>query len=123
MLVAAVGAFLLLLGLFSGAVLTLVPLGFVPWRADFVLWVLFPLFSLLGYALVVVGARSSGARLYTMLSSAVLLVLAGAAALGLVMRAASIVSSPEPSLSLWYVLVVAGVLGIAGAASFGRQGD
>jgi hypothetical protein len=120
MLLAIGGAFLMALGLFSGAVLTLVPLGLVPWTSDLTLWVLFPLFCVMGYGLVVIGTRSANARGWTLGASAALLLLAALAAVGLVLRAAAIVHSELGSASLWYVLIVAGLLGLIGAASFSR---
>jgi hypothetical protein len=47
------GMALLALGLFSGVVLVLAPLGLAPWSPMFTLCVLFPLFSILGYVLFV----------------------------------------------------------------------
>jgi len=121
MILAIAGLFLLALGLFCGAVLVLVPMGLVAWTADAVLWVLFPLFSLAGYALVVMASKSANAKTLTMVASVFLLLMAAASALGLVLGAASITSSGGSSLQLWYVLAVAGVLGLVGVASYGRS--
>lgn len=111
------GLFLLALGLFAGAVLVLVPLGVVAWRAGATLWVLFPLFSLVGFGLVATAARTGGTRRLLLVASAALMLLAAGSAAGLVLGAADIPPTGGGShLSLWYVLVVAGVLGIVGAA-------
>jgi len=106
----------LALGLFSGAVLVATPLG---WARDagLALWLLFPLFCALGYALCVVGAR---ARLLAPLSfaiSCVLLLLGLGAAAALVLSAAALLHPVGDTASLWYVLLVAGVLGTIGAAA------
>ena len=45
MVLLVAGALVVALGLFSGIVLTLAPLGLAPWSPELVLWVLFPLFS------------------------------------------------------------------------------
>jgi len=117
------GSFLIALGVFSGAVLVLVPLGLVAWKAGPVLWVLFPLFCVSGYILFVMGGRVTQIRPLSVAVSVVLLLLAMAAAAALVMQAAGVVPAAGDTLSLWYVLGVAGVLGIMGAASFGKRPD
>jgi hypothetical protein len=52
MVLLVAGALVVALGLFSGIVLTLAPLGLAPWSPELVLWVLFPLFSVVGFLLV-----------------------------------------------------------------------
>ena len=59
MIVALAGVVLLVLGLFAGAVLVLAPLGLAPWTPGLTLWILFPVFSVLGYCLLVIGARGT----------------------------------------------------------------
>lgn len=110
------GLFLLALGLFAGAVLVLVPFGLVAWRADATLWVLFPLFSLTGFGLVATAARAGATRQVLLAASGALLLLAAGSAAGLVLGAANIRPVGGGSLSLWYVLAVAGTLGLLGAA-------
>jgi len=109
------GAALLALGLFSGSVLIAAPLGWAQ-HAGLALWLLFPLFCALGYALCVVGAR---AGLLASLSFAVscLLLLGLGAAAALVLAAAALLHPVGHTASLWYVLLVAGVLGTIGAAA------
>ena len=113
------GILLIALGLFSGGVLVAAPLGWVTAAPDMVLWVLFPVFSVAGYILFVIGSRDTQIRGLSLAVSCLLLLLALAAATALVLSAASVVPRIGNALSLWYVLAVAGVLGIAGAASFG----
>ena len=103
----------------SGAV----PLGLAPWTPGLVLWVLFPAFSIVGYVLFVIGARTEGLRGWSMLISGLLLLLALVSAAGLVMHAAGVVEPHGSTLSLWYVLFFAGVLGIVGVASLGRAAE
>ena len=114
------GLFLLLLGLFSGAVLVAAPLGLVPWSPDLVLWVLFPTFSIAGYVLFVIGGRTTQLRGGSIVLSSLLLILALASAAGLVLQAASVLHAQGSTWSLWYVLAVAGCVGVVGAASFNR---
>ena len=118
MLLVIAGVGLIALGLFSGLVLLLAPLGLVPWAPDAVLWVAFPLFSMIGYVLFVIGGRSAHVRGLSIVLSALFLLLALAAAAALVLGAAAVVGPIAQTAPLWYVLVVAGVLGIVGSASY-----
>ncbi len=123
MLLLFAGLFLILLGLFSGGVLVAAPLGLVPWHPGAVLWVLFPAFSITGFVLFAIGGRSAQVRSGSLAVSALLLVLALASAAGLVLQAADVLGANGSSLSLWYVMLVAGVIGVVGAASLGRMPD
>jgi len=118
MIVALAGAVLVLLGLFSGAVLVVAPLGLAPFTPGLALWILFPLFSVLGYALLVIGAHTAHVRVLSLVLSWLLVLLALAAAAGLVLSSADILRSPGGTVPLWYVLAIGGVLGLttAGAA-------
>ena len=120
MLLVFTGFFLLVLGLFSGGVLVAAPLGVVPWGAGITLWVLFPAFSIAGYVLFVIGGRTAQVRGGSLLLSGLLIALALAAAAGLVLQAAGVVHPEGSTLSLWYVMAVAGCIGVLGAASLGR---
>jgi hypothetical protein len=121
MILIAAGALLAGLGLLSAALLLAAPLG---WTADpgLSLWVLFPLFTLLGYSLLVVGGRDPSARLSTRALALPLLLLAGLAAIGLVVGAAGILPLHGGSAPLWYVLVLGGVIGAIGSAVSRRPG-
>jgi hypothetical protein len=111
------GLVLLALGLLCGGLLLLIPLGLVPGEVGVTLWVLFPLFAGGGYLLSASAANDRNAAMLTRASGAVLLLLALAAAVALVLKAASILHTESDTLSLWYVLVVGLVLGITGVAS------
>ena len=115
-----VGALLLVLGLFSGSTLVLVPLGLVPWSADLVMWVLFPVFSVGGYLLFAMAARIGNIRALTNVVSWLLLALAMLCAVALVLDAASVIHPVGSVLPLWYVMVVAGVLGAFSAGAHGK---
>jgi len=118
MLLVIAGVCLVALGVFSGLVLLLAPIGWVPWSPAVVLWAAFPLFSMIGYALFVVGGRTAHVRGLSILLSALFLLLALGAAAALVLGAAGVVGPIAQSAPLWFVLVVAGVLGIVGSASY-----
>jgi hypothetical protein len=111
------GAALLARGLFAGTVLVAAPLGLAGGTAGLALWVLFPLFCAAGYALCVVGARAHRLALLSFAVSCLLLVLGLAAAAALVLAGASLLPTAGSTVSLWYVLVVAGLLGSIGAAA------
>jgi len=121
MIVALAGVVLLALGLFAGAVLVLAPLGLAPWTPGLTLWLLFPVFSVLGYCLLVIGARSAHVRGLSILVSVLLIVLALVSAVGLVLASADVVRAPGSTVGLWYVLAIAGFLGLTGAAVRGRH--
>lgn len=120
MLLLIPGVFLLALGLFAGTLLVATALGLSSWQASAVLWVLFPLFSLAGYVLFVIGAGTAQVRSGSLMISALLLLLAMASAAGLVLQAAAVVAPQGGSAALWYVMLLAGAMGVAGAASLGR---
>jgi hypothetical protein len=117
MALSLVGAVLLALGLFSGGVLVATALGLSAWSPGASLWVLFPLFSVVGFLLFVVGARTASIRTLSVVASYLLLLLALCSAVGLVLEAASVLEPVGGTLALWYVLAIAGVLGAFGSAT------
>ena len=119
MVVLLAGAVLVLMGLFSGLVLVAAPLGMAAGSPGIALWVLFPLFTVIGYMLSVAGSRTSQVQGFSFWVACALLVLAVVAAVALVLSAASLVPLRGSPLSLWYVLAVAGSLGSVGAAAKG----
>ena len=110
------GLVLLALGLACGALLLLIPLGVIPGATNLALWVLFPVFAIGGYLMAASAAANRGSATITRASGGVLMLLALAAAVCLVLQAASIVP-PGDTLPLWYVLVIGLVLGGMGVAS------
>lgn len=119
MLIAIAGGLLALLGLLSAAILVAAPMGWVAATPGPVLWVLFPLFTLVGYGLLVAGSRDPAVRLPTRVMAGLLLVAALVAAIGLVAGAAGLMAVPGGSASLWYVLVLGGIVGAVGSAARG----
>lgn len=112
------GLVLLLLGIVSGAILVLATLGVAGATAGLALWILFPVFTVGGYLLAALPARTPSLVLLTRGSGVALLVLALAAAVALVLQASSIVPSAGGSLALWYVLALGLLLGSTGVATF-----
>ncbi len=121
MLLLITGVALTLMGCLAGALLLCMPAGPSGEAPSWALWLLFPLFVLLGYALAVIGARRSQWHGLTLGLGAVLLMLALAAALGLVLSAAGVWYAPLGTLPLWYVMVLAGLPGAIGVASGQRE--
>ena len=117
MVLLVAGVFVVGLGLFCGVVLTLAPLGLVPWSPEIALWVLFPLLCIVGFALVATAGKTTQVRGFTFAVSCLLLLLALASVAGVVLSAASVVKPAGSLVSLWYVLAVGGVLGSIGVAS------
>ena len=111
------GVFIMALGLLCGGVLTLAPLGLAPLQAGPVLWALFPLLCITGFVLLAMVGKEAKVHAVTFIVSCLLLLLALAAITGIVFAAISIVTLQGDTLTLWYVLVVAGLMGIAGTAS------
>ncbi|WP_374584072.1 hypothetical protein [Pseudoduganella sp.] len=120
MVLAIVGALLLALGLFSGAALVLSQLGVGGLSASASLWVMFPLFSVTGYLMFATGARVANFRLLSFSVSVALLLLALGCAAVLVADATALMALQGGTGALWYVLLIAGVLGATGAASHGK---
>ncbi len=116
-----VGTILIALGLFSGSALVLVPLGLAPFDAGLMLWIVFPLFSLGGYLLFITGARVNHIRQLTVLVSTLLLLLAVGSAVAIVLASASLLHPVGSTLSLWYVMLIAGALGALSAAAHGKS--
>lgn len=104
------GLVLLALGIFSGVVLLLSPLGMVDAAAGVALWILFPLFSIGGYFMAAAPSENRNLPLLSRITGAILMLLALAAAAALVMQAAAMIES-RGTWSLWYVLVVGLVAG------------
>lgn len=112
------GLVLLLLGLLSGVILLMAPLGIAGASAGLALWILFPVFTIGGYLLAALPARTPALVMLTRGSGIALMALALAAAMALVLQAGAIVPANGSSLALWYVLAVGLVLGSTGVATF-----
>jgi hypothetical protein len=119
MVVLLAGVVLVVLGLFAGVVLLAAPLGVAVGAPGAALWVLFPMLTVIGYMLTVAGSRTSQVQGLSFGLSCALLLLAVIAAVALVLSAAALVPLNGSTVSLWYVLIVAGALGSIGAASRG----
>lgn len=116
MVLVIVGGVLAALGILAGGLLVATPLGWVAASPGPVLWVLFPLFTLVGYTLLAVGSRDPAVKAPTKLLAIPLLLVAVVAAVGLVADGAGLLSVAGGTAPLWFVMLFGGVLGIVGAA-------
>ncbi|WP_342119367.1 hypothetical protein [Pseudoduganella sp. OTU4001] len=120
MVLAIIGALILALGLFSGTALVMAQLGVGGLEASASLWLMFPLFSVVGYLMFATGARVANFRVLSFGVSIALLLLALGCAVALVADATALMALRGGTGALWYVLLIAGVLGATGAASHGK---
>lgn len=118
------GGLLAALGWLSGLVLVGAAVGLGgPQAPGWALWLLFPLFTTVGYLLLGMGAGSGtadGVGMTRLLATGLLL-LSLAAALALFARAAGLVAAGGGTAVLWYVLVIGGLAGAVGTAAAGRR--
>jgi len=114
------GAVLLVMGLVSGALLALAPFGLGPAQPDLVTWLLFPAFTLVGYAFLILPARTAQVILVTRACGGALLLLATGAALGLFLTSTGFAVAIGGTFVLWYVLGIGLMLGPAGLAVKGE---
>ena len=108
------GGLFLVMGLISGLLLALAPLGITPFQPGWVTWVLFPGLSMLGYVFLLLASRSSVVPIITRATGGALLFLAIVATVSIFLLANSMIRSDFSTLPLWYVLGVGLVLGPAG---------
>ena len=120
MLLLLIGIIFVSLGLFSGAILVAAPLGWISLEPSASLWLLFPLFSILGLTLVILGAKIGQIRKVLLTVSCLLLLLSTASAIGLFLLGASVTAAVTNSMSLWFVLAIGGTLGATGIASYSK---
>jgi hypothetical protein len=116
MLIAA-GLILLALGLLSGALLLLVPLGIVAGAVGPTLWVLFPLFTIGGYLMAAAAGANTRLPLLSSAAGGLLLLLALIAGVALVLQGGALLEARGDTFSLWYVLGLGLVLGATGLAA------
>lgn len=120
MVVFVVGCVLALLGVASAVMLMAGTLGLVTPPEGWSLWVFFPLFTLIGWGLVVMASRDPAVTVPTRLVAWPLLALALVAAVALVGSAAGLMKV-DGYAALWYVLVLGGCLGLLGSVGGSRS--
>jgi hypothetical protein len=112
---AIIGGVLEVLGLLSGVILTLAPLGIGPATPGIVTWLMFPCLTIAGYILLAMASSTAPLSMLSRLAGGALLLLALAALVVLFLAANGLAGQTENNLaSLWYVVAVGFVLGGAG---------
>lgn len=116
MVLTLAGALLALMGLASALMLLL-------GQGGWMLWLLFPLFTVLGFGLVASGGQGDQGRQPLKWLSFALLGLAALAAVALFGHASGTMPARGGVMALWYVLVLAGAAGGLGTAALTRKPD
>ncbi len=112
------GSLLIVFGLLAGCLLLIAPLGILEITPGIGLWLLFPVFSIGGYFLLTLTPRFAKLRLLAWFLSSLLLLLAAAAAAELMLYASTLMQPAGSTLILWYVLIIAGGLGVVATGAF-----
>lgn len=112
------GSLLMVLGLLAGCLLLITPLGIIEITPGIGLWLLFPAFSIGGYILLLITPNYAKLRLLALFLSSLLLTLAAAAAAELMLYASTLMQPTGSTLILWYVLFIAGGLGVVATGAF-----
>ena len=116
------GAMFLGLGLAAGVALVVSPFGLLPAaRSSLAAWVLFPTSFAAGSVLLALAAPGTPLGWLWRFCASTLLCLASASALGLMLPLLGVLEPAYPTLSLWYVLVLAGGVGTACALAQGSS--
>jgi hypothetical protein len=115
------GLILMVLGVASGLILILAPFDIGPAIPGITTWILFPGFTLVGYVLFAVEARTTWVVGASRFAGAALLVLALAAGTALFAVGNGLIAAAVATISLWYVLALGTVMGTTGLA-LGRAG-
>ena len=110
----AAGLIFAFLGIALGAILVLGPLGLSPIPSGPSAWVLFPLFSAIGYLFLALPASMPTVRVLSRTVGTIFAVLATVAAVGLFLTTTEFVKASTGTISQWYVLVIGLVFGAAG---------
>jgi hypothetical protein len=106
------GSLLMVFGLLAGCLLLITPLGIIEIIPGIGLWLLFPAFSIGGYILLTLAPHFAKLRVLALFLSSLLLTLAAAAAAELMLYASTLMQPTGSTLILWYVLIIAGGLGV-----------
>ncbi len=114
-----VGGVLAALGIGAALLMVLAAMGVAGASAGLSLWILFPLFTLVGYFMLVAADRDPSSRGHTAWVAGALLVLAVIAAIVLVGYGAGLIVVTWAA-PLWYVMALAGVTGAIGSAASSR---
>lgn len=102
-----------LVGLGAGLFLLAGSFGYTPNAPGLATWILFPSCAFGGFVLAALGSRTGALPGLLKLAGGALVLLAAAAAVGLLLALSGIAQVTDGTGSLWYLLVVAGLSGTA----------
>ena len=102
-----------LVGLGAGLFLLAGSFGLTPSAPGLSAWILFPACAFGGFVLAALGSRTGSLPVLLKVAGGALVLLAAAAAVGLLLAATGFAQVTNGTGSLWYLLVVAGLSGIA----------
>ncbi len=103
---AIVGGVLEVLGLLSGVILMLAPLGIGPATPGMITWLMFPCLTIAGYILLAMAAPGGPFAMLCRFAGGALLLLALAAIVALFLVANGLAGPADSLASLWYVTIM-----------------
>lgn len=109
-----IGAVFALLGLLSGVILLQAPFGLGYVEPGLITWIMFPSLTVVGYCLLVIGARNAATAMVANLTGGALLILGVAAIVCLFLAGNGLIAPDQTTAPLWYVVVVGFLLGGTG---------
>jgi hypothetical protein len=109
---ALIGGVLEVLGLLSGVILMVAPLGIGPATPGIITWLMFPCLTIAGFILLAMASPKAPIALLSRLAGGALLILALASIVVLFLAANGLAGIQSDSLaSLWYVMILGFLLG------------
>jgi hypothetical protein len=113
-MIAIAGLVLIVLGIASGTLLLLAPFGITVVEPGLTTWIMFPALSVIGYLLIVLRVKGKSIALTSSILGGCTLLLAVAAVVALFAADNGVVTLSSSAASLWYVLALSMVFGVAG---------
>jgi Na+/H+ antiporter NhaD/arsenite permease-like protein len=113
-MISIAGGILVVLGLLSGVLLVLAPLGVTGAEPGYITWGMFPVLSTLGYVFIATGASGATVAVLSRVMGGVTLLLAVAAIVLLFTADNGLITLTSSTKPLWYALGLGIVFGAAG---------
>jgi hypothetical protein len=113
-MISIAGGILVVLGLLSGVLLVLAPLGITGAEPGYITWGMFPVLSTLGYVFIATGASGATVAVLSRVMGGITLLLALAAVVVLFAADNGLLTLTSSTKTLWYALGLGIVFGTAG---------
>jgi hypothetical protein len=113
-MISIAGGILVVLGLLSGVLLVLAPLGVTGAEPGYITWGMFPVLSTLGYVFIATGASGATVAVLSRVMGGITLLLAVAAIVLLFTADNGLITLTSSTKPLWYALGLGIVFGAAG---------